>query len=111
MRHSSPTQVWPGRQLFWLTQAMGLMAGSALTNGKAADFGFLFIVFDPELLLPLPQFKRHLSSLIDAVKATPLQPGAGEIRIPSERAFAERGRRRRSGFSIDQRIYRRLQAL
>lgn len=100
-----------GFGLSLMTQAMGLMAGSALTNGKAADFGFVFIVFDPELLMPLPQFKAHLSALLNAVKTTPLQPGAREIRIPSERAFAERERRRHTGFTIDERIYQRLQAL
>ncbi len=97
-----------GFGLSLMTQAMGLMAGTALTNGKAADFGFLFVVFDPELLMPLPLFKQHLATLLAEIKATPLQPGVSEIRIPSERALAERERRRNNGFSMEQRIYERL---
>ena len=97
-----------GFGLSLMTQAMGLMAGTALTNGKAADFGFLFVVFDPELLMPLPLFKQHLATLLDEIKATPLQLGVSEIRIPSERAFAERERRCNNGFSMEQRIYERL---
>ncbi len=100
-----------GFALSLMTQAMGLMAGAALTNGKPADFGFLFVVFDPELLMPLPQFKQHLAALIAQIKATPLQPGVGEIRIPSERAFAQRRRSRAKGFMMTQRIYQRIAAL
>ena len=100
-----------GFALSLMTQAMGLMAGTALTNGKPADFGFLFVVFDPELLMPLPQFKQHLAALIAQIKATPLQPGVGEIRIPSERAFAQRRRSRAKGFMMTQRIYQRIAAL
>ena len=100
-----------GFGLSLMTQAMGLLAGAPLTNGRMADFGFLFIVFDPELLMPLPQFRQHLSALLSQVKGTPLQPGVREIRIPSERAFAERERRRAAGITVDTRIHARLNAL
>ena len=91
--------------------AMGLMAGTPLTQGRMADFGFLFVVFDPELLMPLPQFKQYLAQLVAEIKATPVQPGVSEIRIPSERAFAERERRRVSGVALNTRIYEQLQGL
>ena len=100
-----------GFGLSLMTQAMGLLAGAPLTNGKAADFGFLFVAFDPELLMPLPQFKNYLTQLLAQIKATPRQPGVDEIRIPSERAFAARERRRREGFTMDQRIFDRIGAL
>ena len=100
-----------GFGLSLMTQAMGLLAGSPLSNGNMADFAFLFIVFDPELLMPLPQFKQYLSALLMQIKATPLQAGAGEIRIPSERAFSERQRRQLEGFAMDGRIYERIKAL
>lgn len=102
-----------GFGLSLMTQAMGLLAGTPLTNGKSADFGFLFIVFDPELLMPLPQFKQYLSTLLADIKATPKQPGVDEIRIPGERAFVERERRRQrgTGITLDQRIYDGLNAL
>ena len=102
-----------GFGLSLMTQAMGLLAGTPLTNGKSTDFGFLFLVFDPELLMPLPQFKQYLSTLLADIKATPKQPGVDEIRIPSERAFAERERRRKAGEGVtfDRRIFDRLSAL
>jgi LDH2 family malate/lactate/ureidoglycolate dehydrogenase len=100
-----------GFGLSLMTQAMGLMAGPMLTNGRPADFGFLFIVFDPALLMPLPQFKQHLAALLDEIRATPRQPGVSEIRIPSERAFAQRERARATGFSMPRRIHDRLQSI
>jgi LDH2 family malate/lactate/ureidoglycolate dehydrogenase len=102
-----------GFGLSLMTQAMGLLAGTPLTRGKSTDFGFLFIVFDPELLMPLPQFRQYLSTLLADIKATPKQPGVSEIRIPSERAFAQRDAHRKgaAGITFDRRIFDRLSAL
>jgi LDH2 family malate/lactate/ureidoglycolate dehydrogenase len=61
--------------------------------------------------MPPADFKRHLTDLIDRVRATPTQPGAEPIRIPSERAFRERKRRQRVGIVLPRLIYDRLNAL
>jgi L-2-hydroxycarboxylate dehydrogenase (NAD+) len=45
------------------------------------------------------------------VRATPTQPGVDAVRIPSERAFEERERRRREGISLPRAIYDKLEAL
>lgn len=102
-----------GFGLSLMAQAMGLLAGTPLTNGHTQDFGFLFIVFNPALLMPANEAKRHLAQLIANIKATPRQPGVDEIRIPSERAFAERERRRSqgTGITLDRRIFNRLRDL
>ncbi len=92
-------------------QALGLLAGAALPRGEVQGYGFLFVVFDPGLLLPPEQFKQQLAELIERVKSTPRQPGVEEIRIPSERAFRERERRRREGIALDQGLYERIKAL
>jgi LDH2 family malate/lactate/ureidoglycolate dehydrogenase len=75
------------------------------------DYGFLFIAFDPGLLIPADAFKRQVSELIDRIKATPRQPGVPQIRIPSERAFRERERRRVEGLVFDRAVVEALQAL
>jgi L-2-hydroxycarboxylate dehydrogenase (NAD+) len=92
-------------------QALGLLAGAALPRGEVQDFGFLFIVIDPGLLIPAGQFKKQLAELIDRVKATPRQPGVDEIRIPSERALLERERRRREGIVLERGLYDSIDAL
>jgi len=100
-----------GFGLSLIVQALGLLAGAALPRGRVQDFGFLFIVFDPALLMPREEFARQLSRLIARIKATPRQLGVAEIRIPSERAFRERERRRRDGMTIERAVYDRLVAL
>jgi len=48
---------------------------------------------------------------IAAIKATPLQEGVDEIRIPGERAYRDRARCTRKGIEIDRRIQDALSAL
>lgn len=94
---------YKGFGLGFFVQAFGVLAGSALDPEK--DDGYLFVVFKPDLLLPLADFKREASALVARVKATPRQPGVEEIRIPSERAFRSRERLLREGIEIDRAVH------
>ena len=100
-----------GYGLSFAIQAMGLLAGAALARGQVQDYGFLFIAFDPGLLIPVEQFTQQVSDLIARLKATPRQPGVEEIRIPSERAFRERERRRLEGIVLERKVVEALDAL
>lgn len=102
---------YKGYGLSFMVQALGLLAGAALPQGKVQDFGFLFLVVDPGLLIPAEQFKGQLSELVRSVKETPRQRGVAEIRIPSERAFTERERRRSEGISVERAVYERIGSL
>ena len=86
-----------GYGLSFAIQALGLLGGAALTRGSVQDFGFLFVVFSPNLLMPTDDFDKYLNELIEKVKATPRQAGVESIRIPSERSYAERERRQAQG--------------
>ncbi len=86
-----------------------MLAGSAMDPDE--DDGYLFIVFKPDLLVPLDEFKRDVSALIDRIKSVPRQPGVDEIRIPGERAFRSRERLLREGIEIDRLVYDALAAL
>jgi len=57
-------------------QTMGLLGGAALPRGQVQDYGFLFITFAPDLLLPADQFAEQVAALLAAVKATPRKAGA-----------------------------------
>ena len=92
-------------------QALGLLAGAAMPRGQVQDFAFLFLVFDPELLMPRELFHAQLAELLERIRSTPRAAGVDEIRIPSERAFAEREQRRRDGIVVERVIYDRLVAL
>jgi len=75
------------------------------------DYGFLFLVVDPEALLPGNPFATQMSGLVKAIQATPRRPGVEEIRIPSQRAFRERERRRAEGILVDRAVIAALEAL
>ncbi len=92
-------------------QAMGLLGGAQLARGSVQDYGFLFITFDPGLLMPAETFADQVAELMDAIKATPRKPGVDEIRIPSERAYRERDRRRQEGIVVEKKVLEALAML
>lgn len=115
---TDPTQARLGALLTWggykgfglslMIQALGAFAGSARDPGGD---GYLFIVFRPDLLLPVDEAKRAIGELIARVKATPRAPGAEPIRIPNERAAASRERLLREGLEIDRAVFDALETL
>ncbi len=105
---------WGGHKgygLCFAIQALGLLAGAAVPRGRSQDYGFWFLAVDPAVMLPAGDFAARMSDLVRDVKATPRQPGVAEIRIPSERAFRERARRRVEGILIDRAVLAALEAL
>lgn len=100
---------YKGYGLSFCVQALGILAGASLNRDK--DYGFLFLAFDPNLIMPVDTFKSELTALIGRIKATPRAPGVPEILIPSERAFREREQRRITGIEIDRLVYERLNSL
>ena len=98
-----------GYGLGFIVQALGVLAGSAIDPD--GDDGYLFIVFKPDLLVPLADFKREVTALIERIKNVPPAPGVTEIRIPGERAFKSRERLSREGIEIDRLVYDALAAL
>jgi len=102
---------YKGYGLSFAVQALGLLAGAALARGEVQDYGFLFWVVDPKIMLPGSDFKREMSELVRNIKATPRQPGVDEIRIPSERARRERERRRVEGIVLERKVIDALNAL
>jgi LDH2 family malate/lactate/ureidoglycolate dehydrogenase len=52
-----------------------------------------------------------MTELVDTIKALPKQDGVEEIRVPSERAFNERERRRVEGIVVEKKIVEMLDAL
>ena len=100
---------YKGYGLGFIVQALGVLAGSGMDPDQ--DDGYLFVVFKPDLLVPLDQFKREVSGLVDRIKSIPRQPGIDEIRIPGERSFRSRERLLRDGIEIDRLVYDALAAL
>src|SRR5689334_24667249 len=52
-------------------QAMCLLAGSARAAHPGEAYGFMFLVFDPEVLMPRGEFEHALRELIEKIRTTP----------------------------------------
>jgi LDH2 family malate/lactate/ureidoglycolate dehydrogenase len=100
---------YKGFGLALMMQALGLLGGCG--GDAQSDYGYLFVVFRPDLFGPGDSFEREVTRLIERVKATPRQPGVDEIRIPSERAFRSRERARSEGLEIDRLVFDALLTL
>jgi LDH2 family malate/lactate/ureidoglycolate dehydrogenase len=103
--------VYKGYGLSFAIQALGLLAGSFLSQGLVRDYGFLFWAVNPEIMLPGNDFKQRMSQYVREMKALPKQAGVKEIRIPSERANRERERRRVEGIVVKRKVIESLRAL
>jgi LDH2 family malate/lactate/ureidoglycolate dehydrogenase len=102
---------YKGYGLAFAVQALGLLAGAALARGQVQDYGFLFWAVDPNIMLPGGDFGKQMAELVTRIKETPRQPGVDEIRIPSERAYRERERRRKEGIVLERKVLESLNAL
>ena len=100
-----------GYALSFAIQALGLLAGAALTRGEVRDYGFLFWVLDPNMMLPGGEFANQMAEYVRQIREAPRRPGVAEIRVPSERAFRERERRRKEGIVIERKVVEALRAL
>jgi len=100
---------YKGFGLAFIVQAFGLLAGSGLYPDK--DDGYLFVVFKPDLLADLDDFKQQLGDLIKRIKAAHGQREVSEIRIHGERAFRSREKSLPEGIEIDRLVYEALATL
>ena len=92
-------------------QAMCLLAGSARAYKPKQDYAFMFLVFDPEVLMPRSEFESALYELIENIRNTPPLDPNEPVRIPSERAFGARERNRTIGIPVAREVHRQLIAL
>jgi LDH2 family malate/lactate/ureidoglycolate dehydrogenase len=102
---------YKGYGLSFAVQALGLLAGSFMSQGMVRDYGFLFWAVNPEIMLPGNDFKKHMSQYVREMKALPKRAGVSEIRVPSERASKERDRRRVEGIVVKRKVIESLKAL
>ena len=92
-------------------QSMCLLAGSARAYRPKQDYAFMFLAFDPEVLMPRGEFEAALHELIANIRNTPPLDPDNPVRIPSERAFRERERNRKLGIPLAPEVHRQLVAL
>jgi LDH2 family malate/lactate/ureidoglycolate dehydrogenase len=101
-----------GYGLSLVVQVLGILAGSKVIVDDVAQYGFFFIVFDPELLMSLGEFKSKVAQLRDSLRRSRPAPGGTGVRLPGEGSQAKRKRALARGtVTVDDKIYEALSLL
>lgn len=85
--------------------ALGRDVRGTLDADDDCNKGDVFLVADPSAF-PDGSRADAVSDYLDAVRATPVRPGAAAVRVPGDRARAERARRQRAGVEIPDQVWR-----
>jgi LDH2 family malate/lactate/ureidoglycolate dehydrogenase/aryl carrier-like protein len=104
-----------GHKGYGLALALEALAG-ALTGagfcrdheGHRGDLGHLFIAIDPELFLPIEDFRTRMDRLIEQTKTGTLAPDVKEILVPGETELKSREQNLREGVPLRLSAYQHL---
>ncbi|HIE28239.1 TPA: Ldh family oxidoreductase [Candidatus Poribacteria bacterium] len=87
----------------------GALVNAAVIPPPGVNYGLFLIVIDPEIFLPLDEFKQKVTDLIETTKNTKKMSGVVEILVPGERAFREREQRMEKGIEFEDDLIEQLQ--
>lgn len=82
-----------GSGLAIVVQLLGAMCASPALPSGMRDFGCLFVVMSPGLLMPVDDFKASVAEYAAAVRGTRPVDGGAPVRMPFDRSAADRRRR------------------
>lgn len=116
---TDPAAVWNGAMRHWgghrgygvalAVQLLGILGGGAPVVRDVAESGFLFLVLDPELLMPLSAFKTRAGELVRALETSRPAAGVAQVRVHGMTSAAQRDAAYARGhFEIDDTIYAAL---
>ena len=71
-----------GSSVAVIVQALGILGGSDPIVGEAGKWGYLFIAFDPGLLMPVDEFKCNIGIMRETIEASRPTPGGAAVRVP-----------------------------
>ncbi|MPZ55187.1 MAG: Ldh family oxidoreductase [Rhizobiales bacterium] len=101
-----------GGALSLAVQVLGVLAGGNTIVKDVSDYGFFFFVFNPELLMPINQFKTRAEELLDIVRTSRPGLGAERVRIPGASSLLRRAQGQvRGTLTVDDKVYAALQNL
>jgi LDH2 family malate/lactate/ureidoglycolate dehydrogenase len=82
-----------GSGLAIVVQLLGAMCAAPTMPQGMHDFGCLFVVMSPNLLMPVDAFKASVAEYAAAVRSTRPVEGGPPVRMPFDRSAADRRRR------------------
>ena len=91
---------WGGHRGYGLSlvvQVLGILCGGRVVADDVSACGFFFLVFDPALLMPLPEFKDKVGALVQQLEASRPAPGGPRVRVPGRSSIRRRDEADRTG--------------
>ncbi len=82
-----------GSGLAVVVQLLGMLCNVAPMPKGMFGYGCLFVMMQPDLLMPLDEYKANVSEYATAIRATRPVPGGQPVRMPYDRSLSERKRR------------------
>lgn len=82
-----------GSGLAIAVQLLGAMCASPMMPEGRHDYGCLFVVMSPSLLMSVESYKESVTAYAEAVRSTRPVAGGPPVRMPFDRSAAERRRR------------------
>lgn len=67
---------------------------------EPSNQGHAFIVINPEMMLPVNEFKHRVDKMIEEIKSAPLAPGIKKIYMPGEMEWERREKARTEGMTL-----------
>ena len=106
---------WGGHRGYGLSlmvQVLGILCGGSVVADEVSACGFFFLVFDPALLMPLPEFKEKVGALVRQLEASRPAPGSPRVRVPGRSSIRRRDEADRTGaIEVDDAVYKTLLTL
>jgi len=101
-----------GSGLAIVVQLMGALAGGPVIPPELAEFGFVMIAIDPDLLGSTDEFKAKVADYAETIRKTrPIDP-EDPVRMPFDRSRDLRERRQAAGFiEIEPHIHQALESI
>ncbi len=100
-----------GAGLAMMVQFFGLLGGGAVAPKGMGDFGYFVLVMKPSLFMPVEDYERRTSELVDMIHGMRPAEAGKPVRVPGERAMQDRARYLAEGFDIDDKLYEELSTL
>lgn len=99
-----------GSALSVIVQALGILGGSdPIVRDGDGRWDYFFMAVDPELLMPLQEFKAKISSLQQQVETSRPVPGGSPVRTPGSAAATRiREGRERGWIEVDEPIFQAI---
>lgn len=92
---------WGGHKGYALgvaVQLLAVLAGGDAVPEPFGNFGFLFVLFRPDMLISRVDYDRRVGELLDALRSSAPAPGSPGVAVPGDGSSARRERGVAAGF-------------